>query len=468
MAQSNTLALSRLHTAGSNGALRSAVFWLALPAVGEQLLNTAVGLTDQFLVGHLDPAVGVALGYDRATAIASVGLANMVVWITTTLFMTVAVGATALVARRIGAGDEERAELALQQALILSLVVGVAGMLVGLLLPGWILRSLGASPEVVSIGAQYLQIVALSFVPTAFMFAGTAALRGAGDTRSPLYLMLVVNVINVVLSWLLVNGEFGFAGMGVNGSAIGSLVGRAVGGLLFLALLLRGRVRLKLPRRWRLDRDTIEKITRIGLPSAGENFIFQSAMILVSTLITGLGTVAYAAHTVAITIESVSFLPGFGFAIAASAMVGQALGAENPKLAERASWEALKQGGAMMTIMGLVMALWPATIISWVSPEPAVVEQAIAPLRLAGLGQPLLAAAFIFVGALRGAGDTTWPLWMRLVSTWAVRMPLAFALLHLTDWGLFGLWIAMFTDFAVQGILSYFRFQGGKWKSIKL
>ena len=146
MAQSNTLALSRLHTAGSNGALRSAVFWLALPAVGEQLLNTAVGLTDQFLVGHLDPAVGAALGYDRAMAIASVGLSNMVVWITTTLFMTVAVGATALVARRIGAGDEERAELALQQALILSIVVGVAGMLVGLLLPGWILRSLGASP----------------------------------------------------------------------------------------------------------------------------------------------------------------------------------------------------------------------------------------------------------------------------------------------------------------------------------
>lgn len=469
MAQSTTLALSRLQEAGqSNSALSRAVFWLALPAVIEQLLNTAVGLSDQFLVGHLNPAVAASLGYDIPTAIASVGLANLVIWISTTLFMAVAIGATAVVARRIGAGEDERAEVALQQGLILSVAIGALTMLVILAFPTFILRLLGAPPDVAQVGSQFLRIVSLSFIPTAVMFAGTAALRGAGDTRSPLYLIIVVNIINVAVAWVLVNGAFGLPGLGVNGAAIGATTGRIVGGLLLVALLLTGRMRLKLPRRWRMDGDTIRKIANIGLPSAGENFIFQSAIAIMSTFITGLGTVAYAAHTVTVSIESVSFLPGYGFAIAASALVGQALGANDPKLAERASWESLKQGGAVMTAVGIVMALWPATIISWLSPDPGVIEQGIAPLRIAGIMQPVLAVSFVLVGALRGAGDTTWPMWMRVVSAWGVRLPLALALLHFTNWGLFSLWFAMFTASVVEGILSYFRFRGGIWKSIKL
>ncbi|MBA3530294.1 MAG: MATE family efflux transporter [Ardenticatenales bacterium] len=468
MAQGETIVIPILAEKDDSWALRKMVFFLALPAVGEQVLNTLVGLTDQFLVGHLDPAVAAQLGYDRSMALASVGLANLIAWITMTLFMAVAAGATAIVARRIGEGETEQANMALRQALLIALVVGAIGSAFGMLLSEPILLALGAEAQVAAIGASYLRILSLSFIPTALTFAGTAALRGAGDTRSPLYLMVVVNGINVLLAWLLVNGNLGLPGLGVDGSAIGATVARTVAAILLVGLLLAKRMRLKVSWDLRPDGETIRKILKIGAPAAGEQFIFQGAIIIMTAFITGLGTAAMAAHTVTLSIESLSFLPGFGFAIAATTIVGQALGAKDPKLAERASWEALRQGGLMMTLLGLLMAAWPATVIAWFAPDPAVIAHAVGPLRLAGLGQPLLAMAFVLTGSLRGAGDTTWPLLMRVVSTWFVRVPILFALMWWSNWGLMGIWAAMVADFAVQGFLSLWRFQMGAWKQIKL
>ena len=463
-----SLPLPHAEPAGRQDSLRKTVFLLALPAVGEQVLNTLVGIVDHFLVGHLSPEASVLLGYDRATALASVGLANMLVWLTMTLFMAVSVGATAVVARRIGERDDEAAGHALQQGLFLAVVVAIIGSLLCWFGGEAAMRLLGATPEVAATGNGFLRIITLSFLPAALMFATTAALRGAGDTRTPLYVMAVVNVINMALAWLLVNGQFGLPTLGVEGTAIGASVGRTVGAALLLAFLFRGKLRLKLPAGWRLDRAVLMRIVRIGMPTAGEQFIFQSAILLMTGFITALGTAAYAAHTVTINIESLSFLPGFGFAVAATALVGQSLGANDPERAEAASWEALKQGSVMMVAIGLPMALWPATITGWIAPDPAVIEQATWPLRLAGAGQIFLAFSFILIGALRGAGDTTWPLWMRVFSTWIVRVPLALLLLRVTDWGLFALWLAMFTDFAVQGLLAFWRFRSGKWKAIKV
>lgn len=464
--RSNAFSTSSLPV-GDRWALRRTVFFLALPAVGEQLLNTFVGLTDQFLVGHLAPDVAARLDYDRAQALAAVGLSNLLAWIAMTLFIAVAVGATALVARRIGEGDEAAASHALAQALLLSLVVGGIGMVLTFWLAAPVLALLGATPAVTAIGAGYLQIVALSFIPTALMLAGTASLRGAGDTRTPLYLMGVVNAINILLSWLLVNGNLGLPGLGVNGSAIGTSVARTLAALILVALFASQRMRLRLDS-LRPDGVTLRKILHVGAPTAGEQLIFQGAIIIMTGFITGLGTVAVAAHSVTLNIESFSFLPGYGFAIAATALVGQALGAKKPELAEEAAWEALRQGGVLMGVLGLLMALWPATVIGWLAPDPNVIAQGVGPLRLAGLAQPLLAASFIFTGGLRGAGDTTWPLWMRVVSTWLVRVPLLILVMYFTGWGLTGIWGAMVADFAVQGYLSYRRFQGGKWKQIEL
>ena len=464
-----TISQSNLDEARSSpAALRRMVFWLALPAVGEQVLNNIVGLTDQYLVGNLEPAVSAQLGYDQATALTSVGLGNMLVWIATTLFMTVAIGATAIVARRIGEGKDEEAHHALRQALLISFAVGTVSTAVAYLFAEPLIGLLGGDASVTAAGGQYLRILSLSFIPSAFMFAGTAALRGAGDTRTPLYLMGAVNIVNVVLSWLLVNGHFGFPGLGVVGSAIGSAAGRSLAGFILVFLFMSGRMRLKISRDWRPDWTSMRSILKIGLPSAGERFIFQSALIVMARLLTGLGTAAYAAHGLTITVGSTAFLPGYGFGIAGTALVGQYLGANDPKLAERAGWEAWRQGFLMVSTIGMILAIWPATIASWFTSDPDIIAYASQTIRIQGLGQPFLGSSFILVGALRGAGDTTWPVWLRMVTAWGVRMPLIFFVLWFTDLGLPGVWMAMFCDFVMQGVMAAWRFKGGKWKSIKV
>jgi MATE family multidrug resistance protein len=454
-------------TALSPTALRRSVLLLALPAVGEQVLNTLVGLADTFLVGHLNERAAARLGYSSATALAGVGLANQMVWLVTVLFMAVSVGSTALIARARGANDTVTANRALRQSMIVGLAMGLAATLLGLVFATPFMRILGAGPEVLPRSVTFLHIAGLTFAPAALLFIGTAALRGAGDTRTPLYVMLGVNAVNIALSWLLVNGNLGAPILGVTGSAIGAAVARGGGGVVLIGVLLRGRSELKLSLDLRPEWEVLRRIVRIGLPSAGEQLVFQGALLIFVRFITGLGTVAYAAHNVVLNIESLSFLPGMGYAIAATTLVGQGLGAGHPENAEASAYESLLQGGLMMTALGVIMILFPHQLIGLFAADPLVAETGAMAMRIAGAFQPLLALNFVMSGGLRGAGDTRWPLYSKIVSTWGVRLPLVLLLLGLGV-GLTGAWIAMSADFLVQGLLAWWRFRKGAWKAMRV
>jgi putative MATE family efflux protein len=447
--------------------LRRAVLRLALPAVGEQVLNTLVGLGDTFLVGHLSAAASAQLGYSSAVALAGVGLANQLVWLITVFFMAVSVGSTALIARARGAGDDATANRVLRQSLLVGLLMGALATAVGVLFANPAIGLLGADPEVLPRGASFLRIAALTFAPAALLFIGAAALRGAGDTRTPLYVMLGVNVVNVAISWLLINGNLGAPTLGVAGSAVGAAAARGGGGLVLIGVLLRGRSGLKLSLNIRPDWEMLRRIVRIGAPSGGEQLVFQGALLIFVRFVTSLGTASYAAHNVVINIESLSFLPGMGYAIAASTLVGHGLGAGCPDRAEASAYEALRQGALMMTALGAVMVAFPHQLIGLFVADPLVADVGAPAMRIAGLVQPLLAANFIMSGGLRGAGDTRWPLYTKLISTWGMRLPLVMALLSL-GLGLTGIWIAMAVDFAVQAALAWWRFRQGRWQTVRV
>jgi putative MATE family efflux protein len=440
---------------------------LALPAVGEQVLNTLVGLVDTFLVGHLSAQAVVQLGYGSAEALAGAGLANNLVWLITVFFMAVSIGSTALIARAKGAGDMDSVNLALRQSLIIGLVMGVLATALSMALAPSALRLLGAAENVIPLGVTFLSITAITFVPAALLFIGTAALRGVGDTRTPLYVMLGINAVNIVISWLLVNGNLGAPIMGVAGAAIGSAIARGGGGVFLIGLLMRGRSGLKLSLDLRPHKETLQRIVRVGAPSGGEQLVFQGALLIFTRFVNELGTASYAAHNVVITIESLSFLPGLGYAAATSALVGQGLGAKRPDESQSSAYEALRQGAIMMCALGVIMVLFPRQLLSLFVSDPAVIEAGANAMLIAGLLQPLLAVNFILSGALRGAGDTRWPLYTKLISTWGVRLPLALLLLP-TGIGLTGIWIAMLADFTVQAFLAFWRFRGGKWKTMRV
>ena len=212
----------------------------------------------------------------------------------------------------------------------------------------------------------------------------------------------------------------------------------------------------------------MRRLLHVGLPTAGEQLIFQAALLIFVRFVTGLGTASYAAHNLTITLESLSFLPGMGYAAATSALVGQALGARKPREAEAVAYEALRQGGLMMSLVGAIMVLFPAQLVAIFISDPAVIAAATPTLRAAGLVQPALAVSFILLGALRGAGDTRWPLFSRLLTTWAVRLPLTFLVVGWMGMGLGGVWLAMCADFTLQAILVLWRFSSGSWKRIEV
>jgi putative MATE family efflux protein len=205
----------------------------------------------------------------------------------------------------------------------------------------------------------------------------------------------------------------------------------------------------------------------VGAPSGGEQLVFQGALLIFTRFVNELGTASYAAHNVVITIESLSFLPGLGYAAATSALVGQGLGAKRPDESQASAYEALRQGAIMMCALGVIMVLFPRQLLSLFVSDPAVIDAGANAMLIAGLLQPLLAVNFILSGALRGAGDTRWPLYTKLISTWGVRLPLALLLLP-TGIGLIGIWIAMLADFTVQAFLAFWRFRGGKWKTMRV
>jgi putative MATE family efflux protein len=332
---------------------------------------------------------------------------------------------------------------------------------------------LGASspdmdPAVMPLGITYLRIISSTIILASLLFVGMACMRGAGDTQTPLYVMLGVNLSNVFITWLLVSGNLSFPALGVYGAAVGTAIARGGGGLVVLWLLWRGREKLRLDFNLRPDMDIIRRLLRIGAPTAGEMFIFHAALLVFTRFVTSMGTVSYAAHIATINIESLSFLPGLGYAVAASALVGQGLGAKSPRRAEDSAYEAVWQGMAFMTFVGLVMVIFPDVLLGIFVNDPAVVETGTAPLRAAGLVQPALAVNFILNGALRGAGDTRWPMFSRVLGTWLVRLPLAALLVGVLGMGLNGIWLAMCADFTVQAMLALWRFGSGRWQTVEV
>jgi putative MATE family efflux protein len=438
-----------------------------MPAVSELVLNTLVGLVDILLVGQMSMATIAVLGYGVAPALAATGLAGEMFWTMSLLFMAIGTGCTALVARATGAKDPETANTALRQGLLMGLLSAALMSVVAIGFAESVMQVYRSEALVSELGAQFIRILGYSFFPTAIMMIGMASLRGAGDTRTPLMIMIVVNLVNVAISYVLISGGPGIAPMGVEGAAIGAATARTVGGLITFVLLLRGRAGLWLKLQFAFNRDMIQRIVRVGWPFAGEQMVFQGALILFIGMINQLGTAAYAAHNLVIRIESLAFLPGWGYGIAASALVGQALGAKNPDEANAATYEALKQTSLMMVILGGLMALFPQPLLAFFVHDAEVIAAGIIPLQIAGAFQIAMGANFVLSGALRGAGDTRWPLYTKVISTWGLRLPITFIVL-LSGGGLVGVWIAMGVDFCSQAILAYVRFRQGKWRTMQV
>ncbi len=456
--------------------LEKSTLKLALPAIGEMLMQTLLGFADMSMVGSLG-----------AAAIAAVGLSDMPMMTAMSFFASISVGTTALVARAIGAQKQDEASNIAKQSLILSVIMSAIFVVLGILLATPIVKLMGAEPDVLPISVSYFRINAWGFPFMIVTMVMNGVLRGGGDTKTPMYINGISNLVNIVGNFFLIyesrTAEINIpfinksislflpgAGWGVDGAGIATTFSRFVGFLIVIAILIKGNKFFKINFKEKLEIDVhiIKRIFNIGIPAAVEQFLMRFGQLLFSRIVSSLGTVTFAAHRITMTAESLSFNAGFGFALAATTLVGQYLGAEKPKLAEKSGFIAVKMGAIFMAVMGVFFFIWPDYFLMIFTRDKEILSIARTCLRVVAISQPFLAGVMGFSGALRGAGDTRRVLAITLTGIWGIRLIFSYIFAITLGWGLLGAWIAMSLDLIVRGTIYFFIFKGGKWKYINV
>jgi putative MATE family efflux protein len=450
------------------------VLVLAWPVLLQNWLVIAVSFSDR-LLGGLSGNPAAQAAQTTATYLA---------WFLISYTVLVSVGSTTLVAHLIGAGDRRTARLVLHQSLLLGAFLGLTGTVVGLVVLEPFLALLQLRGDAAVLAAEYLRPMMLVLSLQMAGAAGLACLVGAGDTRTGLLVLGGVAILNVPLAWLFFRGVGSWPGLGFPGIALGTAVSQAIGGVAVIAVLLRGRAGLRLEwQSLRLRPDLMRRLLRVSVPAALDHLSMQVGYLWFLGIVNSLGEVPAAAHGIGLTWEALGYQSGSAFGTAATTVVGQSLGAGRPERAMRGGWVAFALGAAMMAVMGVLFFTLAAAMYRLFCPAPEqapIVVMGVPVLRLVAFGMPALAACMIIAPALRGAGDTRFPMLFTWIGFFAVRIPLAYLLtreeLHLgtflrvrgCDLGLLGAWLAMVADMQVRGLLLAWRFGSGRWRGIRV
>ncbi|MBO6935076.1 MAG: MATE family efflux transporter [Deltaproteobacteria bacterium] len=433
------------------------LFDLAWPVIGLNVLTVLSLAVDTAMCGRLPnaPAVLEALGF-----------ATQVVFLLMVAMMGLTVGTVAFVARAHGAGDEDRARHILHQStqLTILMALGVAGL--GNLFAPAILELLGARPEVVELGLDYLRPL-LGF--TAFYYLNllyAAALRAVGNTQLAFAIALLSNGLNVLFNYGLILGNFGLPSLGVHGAAIGTVCSQAIGTIAFIVMIRRGVVKgMGLPLRPRaIDRELAGQLIRVGWPAALDMVILNAGFLSIIGMLGRLDGTAVAAHGVGLRVQALAFVPGLSVSQATGAMVGNALGAENVDEARSVVKASVVLCTAIMTAIAIVLLAGAAPLVGIfdIAPDTPLADLSIEWMRLLGAGMPIVGVHIALIGMLRGAGATNTSLWINIIGT-AIQIPLSYVLGFPMGLGPFGVWLAFPLSFVVKMLLGIGAYRRGTW-----
>jgi putative MATE family efflux protein len=432
--------------------IRRSVMTLALPVTVSSLLQRTEGIVAVFLVGGLG-----------AAPIAAVGLGQLLAFIATTLVSGLSVGTNVIVAQLWGARRQDDAGQAASLFLGLSILVSLCLMAVGISLNRFAMQVLGAEQTVITLALPYSTLIFLVIPFTVFLQVLSSILQGSGDTKTPMYAMIMVNLLHIAIAYPLIYGRWGLPALGVRGAAIAVGIAEAAGTWY---LFMRCRPLLRRSKHVRFD--LVRTIWNVGAPVSGERIVQQAGILLYTKIVLLYGTVSYAAHQVGLSIESFSFLPGYGFAIAAATMVGQSIGAGKYTRAKLENWEANRMAALIMSGMGLVFFFFPYALLRAFTSDEAVIELGTVFLKIVALLQVPLALTMVLAGSLRGAGDTHFIMIATMIGMWAVRVPIAFVTGVWLNLGVVYVWMAMIADWTLRMALMLWRYRSERWKAIQV
>ncbi len=437
---------------------------LAWPSITEQILEMMVGMVSTIFMGRIG-----------TSAVAAVGMVNMLMGFLQTVFTGLSMGTTVIVARVSGEGNKPEAKRALIQSVYMAIVVGLLLAVTGKMFSDSILRVFfgKAEIEVFNIGLTYFNIILINLPFFVLDIIISGAMRGAGDTKTPMVITGFVNVLNIALNIVLIFGMpvLGIPAMGVAGSAIAVTISRIAGVVArFVALYrLKGlKLNLSLKDDYSVRPALMKRIINVGVPCFMEQAVMQGGFLMLEIIIVTMGTVAMAAYQVGINVNSLAFFPIFGFAIANTTLVGQSLGEKEYKKAENYSYEALKITMLVGIGIGILMIIFARPLASLYSDDPVVVEEAVGMIRIFGVLEPLMAILNLCSSTLKAAGDIVYVMVTSFVGLWTCRILLSFVLNNRLEIGLTAVMIGIFFDFSSRSVMYLLRMSKGRWKYLKV
>ncbi|MCR4712352.1 MAG: MATE family efflux transporter [Clostridia bacterium] len=445
------------------------IFLLAWPVFLEQIFTTLVSYADTAMVG--------ALGKN---ATASVSISNSPIFLMNGVIMALGVGITTLVAQATGAGEKALVKKLIRHAIMIILYLGIPITAVIALLHRAIPQWMGADPEILDTAAQYNLIVSAGRLFALMSMTLNSVFRGYGDTRTPLKANLTTNIVNVIGNYFLINPthevtlfkRFSFmmpgAGWGVAGAAAATAISMFIGGMftLLVAFFRKNGFEVSLKESYRIDWKLMKKIFRISLPAMLERIFMSSSGIFVTRSVATLGTASVAANSLALTAESMSFMPGFAFQMATTTLVGQSIGANRIDRAKVFTRTTCLIATIVMLFTGAVLFLFAPQLLSIFTPDAEVIEIGSAYLRVVGFLQVPQVLCWVLGGALRGAGDTKYNFYITAATNWGIRTLFSIIAIRVLGMQLVAIAYICIIEGVVRLALLYVRYRRGKWIEI--
>lgn len=430
------------------------VLRLALPAVGEMILYMMIWVFDTMMVGR----------YGGNLAVSTVGLGSEIISTFSNILIAsgISIGITSLVARNIGANKKDKAEeyatLGFASGLVIALILSLSFFFFS----ENILGLAGADNGVINLGKAYLKIASIGIFFSMLMNALNGALRGSGNTKIPLLASIIINLINIPFDYLLIFGKFGFPELGVKGAAIATSFAQIVG-FIFIVIYISKystiKPRLKYITEFKFER--FSSLIRLSIPSSLQEGAFSISRLLSNVFIISLGTIAFASNQITTTIESISFMPGWGFAVAATTLVGHKVGQGDYKKAREYANTSIFLGVIVMLFCSILFLVIPNPLIRlFITPsETEVIKLGTYCLMIAAIEQPFMAISMIVGGSLKGLGDTKTPFKVALFSSWIIRLPLMFIVIYTLKLSVVYVWIITTLQWIIDGSLVYLLYR---------
>jgi putative MATE family efflux protein len=438
--------------------IRKGIFYLSIPMILEMIMESLFAVVDIFFVGKL----GVH-------AVATVGLTESVLTIIYSIAIGLSMAATAIVARRIGEKKIKEASEAAFQAIVICSTFAIIVAVLGVLNARHLLALMGGEEEVINSGYRYTQIIFGGNVCVMLLFLINGVFRGAGNAAVAMRTLWLANGINIILDPLLIFGLGPIPGLGLEGAAWATTIGRGVGVLYQFYILLNGKSVIKFYlNSFKFHWETVMVILRVAAGGMGQFLIESASWIFLMRIISDSGSVALAGYTIAVRLIIFALLPAWGISNAAATLVGQNLGALEPGRAEKSAWLAAHVTAILLGCCSLFFIFGAGPLIGIFNQEEGVIAVGKAGLMVICLGYVFFAYGMVMSQSLNGAGDTKTPTVINLVLLWGIQIPLAYLLAKVWDMGYMGVFVAIAISHSLHALVSMWVFNKGKWKLIKV